>query len=107
MPTGRSRPSQRRQTGCNGSTMARQKPSAPRAARRIVFTRYSSNESLRDGFLVRRELMKSFNPAWLLIAAGAALTTYRASAADDWARNFRIGIAVGLNIRADFKMGGQ
>src|SRR3954468_12987674 len=43
---------------------------------------------------------------WLL-AGGTVLLANSANAADDWTRNFRIGMTLGLNIHADFKMGGQ
>src|SRR5256885_11956478 len=50
--------------------------------------------------------MKRMNASWLILAGGAALITSSAAAADDWTRNFRIGMTLGLNVHADFKMGG-
>src|SRR5438477_1266258 len=50
--------------------------------------------------------MKRINASWLMLAGGTALLASSATAADDWTRNFRIGMTLGLNVHADFKMGG-
>src|SRR5437762_2350007 len=50
--------------------------------------------------------MKLPKAGWLMLAGGTAFITNSASAADDWTRNFRIGMTLGLNVHADFKMGG-
>src|SRR5436190_1497673 len=47
------------------------------------------------------------NTKQFLLMGGTALIAGSANAADDWTRNFRIGMTLGLNIHADFKMGGQ
>lgn len=58
------------------------------------------------GFSFKRGLMKRINGKWMLLAGGTALIASSSTAADDWTRNFRIGMTLGLNIHADFKMGG-
>src|SRR5439155_26993787 len=50
--------------------------------------------------------MKRMNANCLMLAGGTALLAGSATAADDWTRNFRIGMTLGLNVHADFKMGG-
>jgi hypothetical protein len=42
-----------------------------------------------------------------LLLAGAFCLATAARAQDDWTRNFRVGVQMGLNIRADFKTSGQ
>src|SRR5262245_27789627 len=39
--------------------------------------------------------------------AGVALLALQAQAQDDWARNFRLGMLLGVNVKADFKTGGH
>jgi hypothetical protein len=52
--------------------------------------------------------MKATTSAWLFLLAGAALATRTARADDEnWTRNLRVGMQIGLNIHADFKTGGQ
>ncbi len=52
--------------------------------------------------------MKAMTSPWLFLLAGAALATPTVRADDDnWTRNFRVGMQIGLNIHADFKTAGQ
>ncbi len=51
--------------------------------------------------------MKQMSLPWIVLTAGAALLTRGAEAQDDWTRNFRVGMQLGVGIRADFKTSGQ
>src|SRR5436190_920412 len=51
--------------------------------------------------------MKSITLRSLLVMAVALSFTLAARAQDDWTRNFRAGLLMGVNIKADFKTSGQ
>lgn len=55
---------------------------------------------------------KSFAQHWMIVLGSVAFLVTPARAQDnqynpDWARHFRVGTLVGLNIKANFKLGGQ
>lgn len=65
---------------------------------------------MRIRFLISKSFAASTAPRWLWGLAALVLWTQsaRAQAYDpDWARHFRVGMLVGFNINADFKMSGS
>lgn len=54
-----------------------------------------------------RKYLELSNARWPLLLAAALSITAAAHAQYDWTRNFRVGMQLGLNIRADFKTSGE
>jgi hypothetical protein len=49
-----------------------------------------------------------FKSRWFCFSvAGLSLFAARTQAQEDWTRNFRVGLQLGINVSADFKTGGQ
>jgi hypothetical protein len=48
-----------------------------------------------------------FTSRWFCFSGCIALTVVGAHAQDDWTRNFRVGLQLGINVSAEFKTGGQ